>query len=69
MKRIILMIIIGSIALSGCGIRNKNVKEVKDESKDVIVEKDISEIETVLKDLDQLEVNLDDIADEDLVSE
>jgi len=69
MKRIILMIIIGSIALSGCGLRNKEVKEVNGEPKDLMVEKDISEIETVLKDLDQLEVNLDDIADEDLVSE
>jgi len=76
MKRIIFVIMIGSIVLTGCGIRDKDNEDISNnqeinevEQNDVEIKNQISDIESVLNSLDQLEINLDDITDEDLVNE
>ncbi len=76
MKRIIFVIMIGSIVLTGCGIRDKDNEDISNnqeinevEQNDVEIKNQISVIESVLNSLDQLEINLDDITDEDLVNE
>lgn len=76
MKRLIFMIMVGSIVLTGCGVRNKDNDDIIDNKESIEAGQDniemknqINDIESVLNDLGQLETNLDDIADEDLVSE
>lgn len=72
MKRIILVVLVSSVLLTGCRLRDKVNYENEDVNEEINNEadiEDINDIESILNDLDYLETNSDEIAEEDLVSE
>jgi len=72
MKRIILVVLVSSVLLTGCRLRDKvndKNEDASDEVNNESVIEDINDIESILNDLNHLETNSDEIAEEDLVSE